>query len=94
MVSSGDMDAAQIQLGANVTDAKKDDAGRILADVLRTYMQDMDIVNGLQVLGYTSSDIPALVKGTIPQHRVTKISPRPFDLEQLAKLFEASLTAY
>lgn len=88
-------DAAHMRwLGVNVVGAKKEDAGRILADTIRTYMQDMDVVNGLQALGYSSSDIPDLVTGTIPQHRVTKICPRPFDQEQLSKLFEASLTAY
>lgn len=39
----------------------------MLADVLRQYMQDMKIDDGLTALGFTSDDIPALVKGTLPQ---------------------------
>ncbi len=35
-------------------------------------------------MGYESSDIPALVEGTLPQHRVTKLSPRPAGPEELA----------
>ena len=31
---------------------------------------------------------------SIPQHRVTKLSPRTFTEEQLAKMFEDSLTVY
>ena len=31
-----------------------------------------------------SSDIPALVEGTLPQHRVTKLSPRPAGPEELS----------
>lgn len=125
-------------------------------------MADMRIVDGLKAVGFSSEDIPALVKGTlpqvsvclsvcgenriytgivcfcgylgkyllcpsaclsgsssvclaiclavclpvsylliclyvcpsIPQHRVTKLSPRTFTEEQLAKMFEDSLTVY
>jgi TetR/AcrR family transcriptional regulator, regulator of cefoperazone and chloramphenicol sensitivity len=35
-------------------------------------MRDLRIPNDLGELGYRNSDIPALVKGTLPQHRVTK----------------------
>ena len=41
--------------------------GLVLADVLRKYMNDMGINDGLESLGFTSSDIPSLVKGTLPQ---------------------------
>ena len=55
------------------------------------FMQRLKTPNGLREIGYTSSDIPALVEGTLPQHRVTKLSPRPAGPEELAKLFEESL---
>jgi hydroxyacid-oxoacid transhydrogenase len=45
-------------------------------------------------LGYSSSDIPKLVEGTLPQHRVTKLSPRPAGSDDLAKLFEEAMTAW
>lgn len=38
-----------------------------MADVLREFMHDMKVDNGLEALGYTTDDIPALVKGTLPQ---------------------------
>ena len=50
--------------------------------------------NGLAALGYTSSDIPALVEGTLPQHRVTKLSPRPAGPEELSRLFEEAMVAW
>ncbi|RHY85225.1 hypothetical protein DYB31_011257 [Aphanomyces astaci] len=46
---------------------------------------------GIGLLGYTSSDIPALVKGTLPQHRVTKLSPRPAAEDDLHRLFADAL---
>ena len=49
------------------------------------------VPNGLRAIGYTSSDIPALVEGTLPQHRVTKLSPRPAGRDELGELFEQSL---
>jgi hydroxyacid-oxoacid transhydrogenase len=47
--------------------------------------------NGLSAVGYTELDIPALVAGTLPQHRVTKLSPRPAGEAELTELFRASL---
>ena len=81
-------------LGANVTGAKDADAGQILADRITWFMQRLRVPNGLHALGYTSSDIPALVEGTLPQHRVTKLSPRPAGPDDLAALFEHAMVAW
>ena len=85
---------AAAALGADVTNARPKDAGKILADRLTWYMQRLKTPNGLKAIGYSSSDIPALVEGTLPQHRVTKLSPRPFGPEELAALFEEAMTAW
>ena len=81
-------------LGANVTGAKPEDAGKILADRITWFMQRLQMPNGLKAIGYSSSDIPSLVEGTLPQHRVTKLSPRPAGPEELALLFEGSMVAW
>jgi hydroxyacid-oxoacid transhydrogenase len=81
-------------LGAKIAGAKLDDAGKILADQLVRLMQDLKVPNGLRELGYDSTDIPALVAGTLPQHRVTKLSPRPAGPDELALLFEESMTIW
>ena len=39
-------------------------------------MKLMKMPNGLSAVGYGDEDIAALVRGTMPQHRVTKLSPR------------------
>ena len=81
-------------LGANVSGARAEDAGTILADRLTWFMQRLNMPNGLKAIGYSSSDIPALVEGTLPQHRVTKLSPRPAGPDELAALFEDSMVAW
>jgi hydroxyacid-oxoacid transhydrogenase len=81
-------------LGADVSNAKPEDAGKILADRLTWYMQRLGIPNGLRAIGYSSSDVPALAEGTLPQHRVTKLSPRPGGVEELSALFEDAMVAW
>jgi hydroxyacid-oxoacid transhydrogenase len=87
------LQAAQA-LGADVSRATAEDAGRILADRITWFMQRLQMPNGLQAIGYATSDIPALVEGTLPQHRVTKLSPRPAGAEELAALFQDAMVAW
>jgi len=81
-------------LGAHVADAHADDAGKILADRIVWFMERLAVPNGLKAVGYTSTDIPRLVEGTLPQHRVTKLSPRPAGPEEFARLFEESMVCW
>ena len=53
--------------GANTANVRSEDAGRVLADVVREYMQAMGIQNGITELGFSREDIPALVRGALPQ---------------------------
>lgn len=64
-------------LGADVSSAGPEEAGRILADVVIGYMRRLNVPNGLSAIGYTSDGIPKLVQDTMPQHCVVKLSPRP-----------------
>jgi hydroxyacid-oxoacid transhydrogenase len=85
---------AAAALGANVSGVKNADAGRVLADRITWFMQQLKTPNGLKAIGYSAADIPALVEGTLPQHRVTKLSPRPAGPDDIAKLFEDAMTAW
>jgi hydroxyacid-oxoacid transhydrogenase len=85
---------AAAALGADVTRTRADDAGRVLADRITWFMRRLKTPNGLRDVGYALSDIPALVEGTLPQHRVTKLSPRPAGPEDLSRLFEDSMVAW
>ena len=81
-------------LGASVSNVAEADAGRVLADRITWFMQRLEVPNGLRAVGYTTADIPALVEGTLPQHRVTKLSPRPAGPDELAALFEDAMVAW
>ncbi|MBS0264650.1 MAG: iron-containing alcohol dehydrogenase [Planctomycetes bacterium] len=81
-------------LGADVSDATANDAGPILARRVIHFMKKLGMPNGLSAVGYTEADIPALVRGTLPQHRVTKLSPRPAGETELTALFRNSLTIW
>jgi hydroxyacid-oxoacid transhydrogenase len=81
---------AAAALGADVARASLDDAGEILAARVIHFMKTLGMPNGLEAVGYSAADIPALVEGTLPQHRVTKLSPQAASADDLAALFEAS----
>jgi hydroxyacid-oxoacid transhydrogenase len=87
------LEAARM-LGADVSGVAPQDAGRALGDRLVELMRKLGLPNGLSAVGYTPDDIPALVDGTLPQHRVTNLSPRPAGAEELALLFEKSMTLW
>jgi hydroxyacid-oxoacid transhydrogenase len=81
-------------LGADVSRARPEDAGKILSDQLVKFMRRLKIPRGLRAVGYDNQDIPALVRGTVPQERVTKLSPRPVNERDLAQLFEESMQSW
>jgi hydroxyacid-oxoacid transhydrogenase len=50
--------------------------------------------NGLSAVGYGPDDVDKLVEGTLPQQRLTQLSPRPVSSEDLKQLFLDSLTLW
>jgi hydroxyacid-oxoacid transhydrogenase len=78
-------------MGKDVSDARPEDAGEILASAVVELMQKVGMPNGLSALGYGPQDVDKMVAATLPQHRVTKISPRPAGAEDLKQLFLDSM---
>lgn len=83
--------AAAEALGVDVSRCRKEDAGRVLADRIAWFMQRLRMPENLRAVGYSSSDVPALVEGTLAQERLTTLSPRVVDAEALALLFESAM---
>jgi hydroxyacid-oxoacid transhydrogenase len=78
-------------LGCDVREAHPEDAGDLIGERLIALMRETGIPNGIEAVGYTADDAPELAAGTLPQHRVTKLSPRPADGADLEALFVAAL---
>ncbi|MGD1973053.1 MAG: hydroxyacid-oxoacid transhydrogenase [Desulfobacterales bacterium] len=78
-------------MGKDISDAEPEDAGEILASAIVELMQKVGMPNGLSALGYGPQDVDKMVAATLPQHRVTKISPRPASAEDLKQLFLDSM---
>ncbi len=82
--------AAQL-MGKDISHAKPEDAGEILSGAVVELMQKVGMPNGLSAVGYGPDDVDKMVAATLPQHRVTKISPRPASAEDLKQLFLDSM---
>ena len=85
--------AAQL-MGVDVSDADPDDAGELLALAIVDLARRAGMPNGLSAVGYGPDDVPRLVAGTLPQHRVTTLSPRPAGEADLRQLFLDSMTCW
>lgn len=81
-------------MGADTTGAAPEDAGEVLAGAIVDIMQQTGMPNGLAAVGFTEADVETLVEGTLPQHRVTKLSPRPAERDDLRALFLDSMSCW
>jgi len=87
------LEAARL-MGALEGDAPPENAGDILAQAIIGLMRQTGMPNGLKAVGYGPEDVDALVAGTIVQHRVTKLSPRPASEADLKQLFLESMVLW
>jgi len=81
-------------IGADTRGVNPEDAGEIVAMAVTEVMKKAGIPNGLRAVGYTPEDVDALVEGVLPQHRVTKLSPRPATRADFTRLFLDSMTIW
>jgi hydroxyacid-oxoacid transhydrogenase len=81
-------------MGEDTREAEPEEAGEVLAGAIINLMRRTGMPNGLSAVGFSPEDVDALVHGTLPQHRVTKLSPRPASAEDLKELFLDSMTCW
>lgn len=70
-----------LRSGADTRQVKREDAGAVLADTLRHFLFELQVEDGLGAVGYSKDDIPALVKGTIPQVCQSTLLPPPQEVQ-------------
>jgi hydroxyacid-oxoacid transhydrogenase len=81
-------------LGLDTAGATAGDVGDLLASALIGLMRKAGMPNGLAAVGYGPADVDRLVAGTLPQHSVTRLSPRPASADDLRRLFLESMTLW
>jgi hydroxyacid-oxoacid transhydrogenase len=78
---------ASALLGYPLDTNDPEEIGEGLAQAIIDIMKRVQMPSGLQAVGFSEDDVDALVKGTLPQERVTKLSPRPASESDLRALF-------
>jgi hydroxyacid-oxoacid transhydrogenase len=81
-------------VGIDTSGVPDDEVGDALAAGLVAVMKQVGLPNGLSAVGYGPDDLDDLVAGTLPQHTVTKLSPRPASADDLRRLFRESMTLW
>jgi len=88
------LEAANL-LGADLpTTTSEDIIGNRLADLIRGYMQDFKIPNGLSELGFDRRDVDKLADRATASLKKGAIAPRDPDADALADIYEKSLKCY
>lgn len=78
-------------LGVDVAGVPRAEAGEALAQALLDVMRATGMPAGLEAVGYEAADAETLAENTLPQHRVTQLSPRPASGAELTQLFLESM---
>ena len=79
-------------MGANISGVEPKDAGKLLASTLIDLMRKTGMPNGLSAVGFRLDDVDDLVVGTMPQQRLTKLSPCQIGPDDLKQLFLEAMT--
>lgn len=83
--------AARI-LGVDTTNVPEASAGEVLEEAIKKFITSLDKQpQGIEELGYSESDVPQLVEGTLPQARVLSLAPEKIVRQDLEHLFTQSL---
>jgi len=87
------LDAARL-MGTDVSEAGPGDAGEVIAGAISRLMREVGIPNGLSAIGYTASQIPDLVGGTLKQQRLLAQCRGPVTEEDLVGIFQNAMECW
>lgn len=75
--------------------AKAEIVGGALADIIRGFMRDFRVPNGLSELGFGGDDdVRRLTNAAMNSLSALQISPRSHTTDAIAKIYEDSFTVY
>lgn len=69
-------------------------AGEALREAFVGFMRNIGLPNGLEAVGYTVNDIPALTEGTLKQKRLLGLSPQLVTARAVEKILQDSLRVW
>ena len=81
-------------MGVKTNAASADASGKALREAFTGFMQSIGLPSGLQAVGYSSADIPALTEGTLKQKRLIGLSPEPVTQRAVEEMLERSLVVW
>jgi alcohol dehydrogenase class IV len=74
--------------------AMPSDPAVLLPGVLTALMRDIGIPDGVAAVGFGDADIDELVEGALKQQRLLATAPRPVDADDLAGIFQRSMSLW
>lgn len=74
--------------------AMPSDPAALLPGVLTALMRDIGIPDGVAAVGFGDADIDELVEGALKQQRLLATAPRPVDADDLAGIFQRSMSLW
>lgn len=81
-------------MGVTTRGSSTDSAGNALREAFIGFMKSIGLPNGLQAVGYTGADIPAIAEGTLKQKRLIALSPEPVTQKAIETILEESLVVW
>jgi hydroxyacid-oxoacid transhydrogenase len=81
----------------SITSIPDREIGAHLYETIARFLDNLGVPRGLKAIGYNSSDVAMLVKGTLPQRRVLDLAPGIGDVagedgtEHLTRIIEGSM---
>ena len=81
-------------MGVKARGFSADSAGKALREAFIGFMQSSGLPTGLQAVGYSADDSPALTQGTLKQKRLIGLSPQPVTQKAVEKILEESLSVW
>src|SRR5688572_11699109 len=81
-------------MGVKTRESSAESAGKALREAFIRFMQGIGLPNGLQAVGYSADDIPALTEGTLKQKRLLGLSPEPVTQKAVEEILEKSLVVW